>query len=263
MAARESIGNTLRVAFGVCLVCAVVVSTAAVTLRPLQESNRLQYRQVIILQTAGMYERGMDVQAAFATIERRFVELSSGEFVEQPDSYDQQRAARDPELSRQLDEDPAGIRRQAHVAEVYLARDDDGRLSRVILPVHGFGLWSTMYGFLALERDLNTVAGLRFFEHGETPGLGGEIENTRWLASWKGKQLHDEAGNLAIEVLKGAAPEGSDHQIDGLAGATLTTRGVHNLMRFWLDGEGFGPFLDQLRERVEAGELDGTGREAT
>lgn len=259
MAVNESIGNTLGVALGVCLVCAVVVSTAAVSLRPQQDENRLQYRQVNILQTAGMYEEGGDVTAAFDRIERRFVELESGDFVERPDSYDQQQAARDTGQSRELQNDPAGIRRQAHVAEVYLARDDAGRLERVVLPVHGYGLWSTMYGFIALERDLDTISGLRFYQHAETPGLGGEIENPRWLASWEGKQLFDD-GELAIEVLKGRAPEGSEHQVDGLSGATLTTRGVHNLMRFWMGEEGFGPFLDQLRGRIESGEYDQAGQ---
>ncbi len=260
MAVNESVGNTLRVAFGVCLVCAVVVSTAAVTLRPAQEANRMQFRQVNILQTAGMYETGTDVAATFERIERRFVELETGDFVERPDSYDQQQASRDPEQSRALDRDPAGIRRQALVAEVYLARDEDGRLTRVVLPVHGYGLWSTMYGFIALERDLDTISGLRFYEHAETPGLGGEIDNPRWIASWEGKQLYDDDGALAIEVLKGQAPAGSDHQIDGLCGATLTTRGVNNLVRFWMGDDGFGPFLDQLGERIDAGEFDQTGQ---
>jgi Na+-transporting NADH:ubiquinone oxidoreductase subunit C len=260
MAVNESIGNTLRVAFAVCLVCAVVVSTAAVTLRPAQEANRMQFRQVNILQTAGMYERGTDVSTAFERIERRFVELQSGEFVERPDSYDQQQAARDPEQSRALEYDPAGIRRQALVAEVYLARGEDGRLESVVLPVHGYGLWSTMYGFIALERDLDTVSGLRFYEHGETPGLGGEIDNPRWIANWEGKEVFDDSGNLAIEVLKGQAPAGSDHQVDGLSGATLTARGVNNLVRFWMGEDGFGPFLDQLRDRIEAGEYDQAGQ---
>lgn len=260
MAVNESVGNTLRVAFGVCLVCAVVVSTAAVTLRPAQEANRMQFRQVNILQTAGMYDSGTDVSAAFERIERRFVELETGDFVERPDSYDQQQASRDPAQSRALEHDPAGIRRQALVAEVYLARDEDGRLTSVVLPIHGYGLWSTMYGFIALERDLDTVSGLRFYEHAETPGLGGEIDNPRWIASWEGKELYDDGGALAIEVLKGQAPAGSDHQIDGLSGATLTTRGVHNLVRFWMGDDGFGPFIGQLRDRIDAGEFDQAGQ---
>jgi Na+-transporting NADH:ubiquinone oxidoreductase subunit C len=253
---KDSIGNTLKVAFGVCLVCAVVVSTASVALRPQQVENRLQFRQVNILQTADMYTPGMDVQAAFERIERRFVDLDSGEYVERPDSYDQRRAARDAEQSRELEHDPAGIRRRADVAEVYLTFDDAGALNRVVLPVHGAGLWSTMYAFLALEPDLNTIAGIRFYEHGETPGLGGEIDNPRWQRIWEGKQLRDDDGQLAFQVIKGQVAEGSpesEHRVDGLSGATITARGVNNLVRFWVGEQGFGPYLARLGERIEAG----------
>jgi Na+-transporting NADH:ubiquinone oxidoreductase subunit C len=255
---KETIGNVLRVSFGVCLVCAVVVSTASVGLRPLQQDNLMQYRQVRVLQAAGMYQPGMDMRAAFETIERRFVDIETGDYVEQPDDYDQRRATRNPELSRPVTPDPARIRRQARVAEVFLARDEDGEVHRIILPVHGYGLWSTMYGFLALERDANTVAGIRFFEHGETPGLGGEIDNPRWQRLWEGKKLFDDDGQVAIRVLKGAVREGApgqEHLVDGLSGATLTTHGVNNLVRFWVGEEGFGPYLERMRA-----EYQGNGR---
>lgn len=258
MAERESIGNTLRVALGVCLVCAVVVSTAAVSLRPYQAENRLAFRQLNILQTAGLYEPGMDVSAAFERIERRFVELDSGEYVEREDDFDPLRAARDPSQSINLGgEDEAGIRRRSDVAEVFIARDADGGIERVILPVHGYGLWSTMFGFLALEPDLNTVAGIGFYEHGETPGLGGEIENPRWQANWEGKRLFDEQGRFALRVERGQVPDGAsnlEHRVDGISGATLTTRGVNNMLRFWLGERGYGPYLERLGQRIDAGE---------
>jgi Na+-transporting NADH:ubiquinone oxidoreductase subunit C len=248
---KESIGNTLRISFLVCLVCAVVVSSASVALRPLQQENRMQYRQIHVLQAAGMYRPGMDIRAGFAAIERRFVDIETGEYVEQPDDYDQRRAARDPALSRPVAPDPASIRRQARVAEVFLARDADGGISRIILPVHGYGLWSTMYGFLALEPDANTVAGIGFFDHGETPGLGGEIDNPRWQQNWQGKKLFDDDGELAIQVLKGAVGDGTpdqEHKVDGLSGATLTTNGVNHLVRFWVGEAGFGPYLQRMRD---------------
>lgn len=256
MADKNSIGNTIRVALGVCLACAVVVSTAAVTLRPAQEQNRMAFRQLNILQTAGMWQPGVNVREAFERIERRFIDFDTGEYVEAPPGYDPVRAARDPQLSTALAEDPAGIGRRPNIGEVFLARDDQGRLARVVLPVHGYGLWSTMYGFLALEADLNTIAGIRFFEHGETPGLGGEIENPRWQQGWVGTRLRDETGQLNFRVERGRVPEGSpyaDYSIDGLSGATITSRGVHNLVRFWVGEQGYGPFLARLgRELAES-----------
>jgi len=253
-AKNDTIGKTLLVAFLVCLVCAVVVSTAAVVLRPVQEKNRVLDRQMNILMAAGLYEPGMDVAAAFNLIDRRFVDIRSGDYVEMPESYDSRKAANEPDMSRRLEEDPASIRRQAKVKEVYLARNDNGDVDKIILPIHGSGLWSTLYGFLALESDGVTVAGLGFYEHGETPGLGGEVDNPRWKAIWQGKKLFDEQGNVAIQVIKGnvdGSTPGHEYKVDGLAGASLTSKGVNNLVRFWVGEAGFGPYL----ERVQGGQF--------
>lgn len=253
---KDSVLGTLTVALLICLVCAVVVATAAVMLRPIQEVNKLLDKQVNILMAAGLYEKGMDVPQAFETIERRFVDLDTGEYVQMPESYDQRRAAKDPEQSIRLEgkEDIASIRRQAKVAEIYLAKDDNDELSKIILPIHGYGLWSTLYGFIALEPDGNTVAGLGFYEHAETPGLGGEVDNPKWKGIWPGKILFDEQGELAIQVIKGNVDGGASdavHKVDGLAGATLTTNGVNNLVHFWLGESGFGPYLKALSKDAQ------------
>ncbi len=256
---KNSIANTLKVAVGVCLVCAVVVSTAAVTLRPFQEQNRDVFRQLNVLQAAGLYQPGMDVGAAFENIERRFIEFDSGEYADPPAGFDPVRAARDPAQSITLNPDPAGVGRRPNYGEVFLARDEQGQLSRLILPVHGYGLWSTMYGFMALEPDLNTIAGISFYEHGETPGLGGEIENPRWQRDWVGTRLFDDSGNLAFRVSRGRTPEGAsdaDYRIDGLSGATITSNGVENMVRFWAGEQGFGPYLASLNRRIQSGEVN-------
>lgn len=260
---KESVGKTLLVAFLVCVVCGVVVATAAVSLRPVQSKNQLLDKRMNILQAAGLYQPGVDVNEVFKSIERRFVDIDTGEYVEMPESYDQRKAAKDPQRSERLSgkEDIAGIKSQAKVAEVFLARGDDGELSRIILPVHGYGLWSTLYGFLALEPDANTVSGLGFYEHGETPGLGGEVDNPKWKALWEGKKLYGEQGEVEIQVVKGSVDSktpNAEHKVDGLAGATLTSNGVSNLLRFWVGENGFGPYLKRMQngEAVEQQEGD-------
>ncbi|EDX89043.1 MULTISPECIES: Na(+)-translocating NADH-quinone reductase subunit C [unclassified Alcanivorax] len=250
---NESVGKTLLVAFLVCVVCGVVVATAAVSLRPVQNENKLIDKRMNILLAAGMYDASQDVNEQFKSIERKFVDIDSGDYVEMPESYDQRTAAKDPAQSERLsgDVDIAGIKNQAEVAEVYLARGDNGELSRIILPVHGYGLWSTLYGFLALEPDANTVAGLGFYEHGETPGLGGEVDNPKWKALWEGKKLYGDQGEVEIQVIKGTVESNTpnaEHKVDGLAGATLTSKGVSNLLRFWVGENGFGPYLKRMRQ---------------
>ena len=250
---NERISKVITVAFALCIVCSVIVSTAAVMLKPAQEANQALDRKRNILAAAGMLEDGKSIEEQFAQIKTRIVDLRTGKFSDDVDaqSYDQRAAAKDPSLSDKLSgaEDPAKILRREHYAMVYLSESSDGDIDKIILPVHGYGLWGQLYGFIALESDANTVAGLGFYEHKETPGLGGEVDNPRWKGLWPGKQIYDD-GEVVIEVLKGTADPGSamaDYQIDGLAGATLTTRGVSNLVQYWLGENGFEPFLENLK----------------
>ena len=165
----DSIPKTVFVAVALCLVASMVVSAAAVALRPLQEVNALKDKQINILQVAGIYEPGENVAEAFQAFEPQVLDLATGQFTDKfdPASFDDRAAADNPETSTALDHDPAGIGRQGHYVTVYLLRDDAGSIDKVILPLHGYGLWSTLYGFIALEANGNDIYGLQFYEHAE------------------------------------------------------------------------------------------------
>lgn len=248
---RDSVTNTFAVAIGVSLICSVLVSAAAVVLKPQQERNVALYRQRIVLEVAGLYEPGADIAEKFAEIDARLVDLATGEYVDAPDAreFDAVAAANDPELGVAIpaDRDSAALRRRAIYAPVYLVRDG-GNIGQVILPIYGKGLWSTMYGYLALEPDGNTVRGLRFYEHAETPGLGDQVEKAEWLAHWPGKQVYGPDGAVRIRVVRGQPPPGENrqYQVDGMSGATLTGRGVTNLLHYWMGPDGFGPYLARI-----------------
>ncbi len=262
---NDSREKTLFVAVAVALVCSVAVSLAAVGLRPLQDENARDDLRRNLLISAGLLEeqdRSADIEALFERIEARVVDLDSGEYTDavDPATYDARAAVRDPTMSAPVPaaDDIATLKRRERYATVYLVRDGE-QLEQVILPVRGYGLWSTMYGFLALEADLDTIVGLKFYEQGETAGLGAEIDNPNWRGLWNGKRIRDDQGKLVIEVLKGAVnpeSESAVHQVDGLAGATLTSNGVENLMRYWLGEQGFGPYLEKLAG--ESGGASGT-----
>lgn len=246
----------VMVAVALCLVCSIFVSAAAIGLRPLQDANKLQSKRQNILEVAGLMEEGASVDTLFQRIEQRVVDLRTGKFTDavDPTTYEQRDAARDPKLSDPVprDEDVASIKRKAHYATVYLVKNDGGGFSTVIIPVHGYGLWSTLYGYLALKPNGREVIGLQFYDHAETPGLGGEVDNPNWRAKWPGKLLYDKDGNIKIEVVKSAATDGDNasHQIDALAGATLTSQGVNNLVRYWAGENGFGPFLKNIEQEL-------------
>ncbi len=252
MSSNDGIGKTLLVALLLCVVCSVIVSTAAVVLKPAQVANQALDKKRNILAAAGLLQEGVDVEEQFSRVSTRVIDLRSGKFTDavDPARYDQRKAAKDPARSEKLEtlEDPAKLSRLEHYSLVYVVEGDNGTLDKIILPVHGYGLWSTLYGFVGLDADLNTVTGLGFYEHGETAGLGGEVDNPRWKAQWPGKQIYD-GDRVAIKVIKGSVNPGSakaGYQVDGLAGATLTSRGVSNLVRYWLGDNGFAPFLNNL-----------------
>ena len=213
---RDSISNTLTVAIGLSLICSILVASAAIVLKPKQLKNQEEYRQRIILEVAGLMEPDGDIATLFATIQAESVEIANGENV-----------------------------------EIYVEKSGDA-IEQIILPISGPGLWSTMRGYLALAPDGNTVRGIRFYEHAETPGLGDQIDKADWRNLWVGKQLYGDDGMPRIKVVRGFALRDSTntnlkYEIDGLSGATLTGNGVSNLVQHWIGPEGFGPYLETYR----------------
>ena len=257
--ANESTSRVFMVALGLCLVCSLLVSAAAVGLRPIQERNKALELKMNILTAAGLADAPGSVDERYALVEPKVVNLETGQYASDvdPASFSQVEAAKDPATSVKLpaDEDIAGLGSRSKLASVYLVHQD-GQLLRVVLPVHGKGLWSTMRGFIALGPNLNTVEYFGFYEHGETPGLGGEVDNPAWKKLWIDKRVYGPEGKPRIDVVKGhVSPADPDaaYKVDGLAGATLTARGVANLVRYWVGQGGFGPYIERLRKEETNG----------
>ena len=265
---NDSLEKTIAIAVALCLVCAVFVSMAAVALKPLQVSNKEIDMKKNILDVAGLLTENSDIEKDFASkIEAKLVDLSTGDYVDgNADFYDQRKAAKDPAQSVAIpkEQDIAHIRVKAKLAKVYLVKEG-GVTKSIILPINGYGLWSTLYGFLSVEADGQTVQSINFYDQAETPGLGGEVLNPTWRALWKGKKVYAETeqatsakgtlddanvGEPALSLIKGTvdpSKAGSQYQVDGLAGATLTSTGVTNLVRYWTSKEGFAPYLAKVR----------------
>jgi Na+-transporting NADH:ubiquinone oxidoreductase subunit C len=253
---QHSARYVIMFAAAVCVVCSIFVAGSAVLLKDRQEANKALDIQKKVLVVAGLMEEGESL--AEEEIRRRFdksiqpkvVDLATGNSAEGVDTatFDQKKASADPATSRVAPPNAAKVRRIPNNAQVFEVVED-GTLRSVILPIEGKGLWSTLYGFLALDPDGRTINGITFYQHGETPGLGGEVDNPRWKALWKGRLAFDENWRPAIAVKKGSAgPVDQDpYHVDGLSGATLTSRGVTNLLAFWLGENGFAPYLTQLR----------------
>ncbi len=259
MSAKNSNASTIVTALVLCLVCSVLVSAVAVGLKAKQQENARLDLNKNILVAAGKFNPATDsnsvIAERFKDFEVRLVNLQTGQFATDEEaktlgitdatSYDVAKAARTPDLSTPLTEDTAGIGAKPKLGKVYLSKGANGEIEQVVVPIHGAGLWGQIYGLLTLDKDLNTIKGVNFYQHKETPGLGSRITDEPWRALWVDKQLYNEDGSMKMAVTKaGTAKEG---QVDGISGATLTIRGVNNLLQFWLGENGYKPFLDNLK----------------
>ena len=256
---KDSIFKVFGVAAAVCLACSILVSLTATSLKEKQKENMLLDKQVNVLKAAGLVELAAKPSAAqvkelYSKIEPVVVDTKTGETVEgaDPETFDIERQLKDPAASSEIDPkaDIAGIKRVPNQSVVYLVKDDAGKVSSVVLPVYGRGLWSTLYGFLALDSDLATVKNLTFYQYGETPGLGGEVQNPDKMAKWSGKSAYGPDGKPAVHFKKGtvsADDPNAQYEVDGFSGATLTCNGVNNTVTYWLGENGFGPLLAKMK----------------
>ncbi|HET9820185.1 MAG TPA: Na(+)-translocating NADH-quinone reductase subunit C [Burkholderiaceae bacterium] len=262
MAERDSVRYTVAFAAVVCVVCALMVAVAAVALAPTQKAKARLYMQKNVLLAAGLIAPGQDLpdaaqRALFQQrIEARLVDFAAGTLLPagQRDAldYDQRAARNDPAQSRAAPPNRAGIARVPNHGLAYFVRPagGSGPAEQVVLAVEGLGMWGTVYGFIALAPDGNTVTGLAFYDQKETPGLGGEIGNPRWQALWRGRKGYDAQWQPQLQVIKGPAgpAEADPHRVDGLSGATVTSNAVTRLVQFWLSDAGYGRWLRRFRE---------------
>lgn len=235
-----------------CLVCSILLATAAVVLKDRQAHNKQLDKQKSVLQAANLVKPGEPltlekIKEKFASIEPRVVDLKAGAYAEGVDAatfnQDEAPTMAPPPNRSQIKEIPEEI-------QIFQVKKD-GKVDMLVLPIWGKGLWGTLYGYLALDSDTTTIRGITYYEHKETPGLGGEVDNPKWKNRWPGRKAYDKDWNVAIKVIKGPAGPAADdpYSIDGLSGATLTSRGVTNMMDFWLGDEGYGPYLKNFREQ--------------
>ena len=238
--------NKMIIPLIACVACAVIVSVTAVSVRPEQNLNIENEKKLKILAAAGIVTD--EVEKEFSNIETLYVDFASGQLVQVENNYDHIKASASAQSSSIVpkDQDIAILKRRENIAPIYVWYSEEKQIQKVVLPIRGYGLWGTLYGYISLDSDLNTVKGIEYYDHKETPGLGGEVDNPDWKSDWDGKKVYDSSGKVILYVTKG--PSSEDYEIDGISGATLTSNGVTNMIRYWLGENGYGPVLQKLRE---------------
>jgi len=250
MSKSESPLKTVITASILCIVCSVLVSTFAVKLRPLQIKNQELDVKKNILSAAGLLKEGLsasEIEEGYSNnIEELLVDFETGQRASGDiKSFDMNAASKITDMSIEIPKgiDKAGLGRRSKKAKIYLIKKDQ-LIEGVILPISSKGLWSTMLGFLALEKDLKTVKGFAYYSHGETPGLGGEVDNPKWKKQWVGKQVYDASQSPKVRLAKNGAS--NEYEVDALSGATITSQGIETSFGYWLGDHAYKKILNNI-----------------
>jgi len=250
---NDSPRKAVLVVIGVAFACSVMVSATRMLLAPADRGVVDIARARHVLAAAGLIASAgtpddSEVLELYRDLAPTAVDLAAGTAVDMPDAaaYDQRAAAADPARSIAIprERDLAGLGRRASIALAYRVRQGG---NGIVLPIHGKGMWSTIYGYVGLEADLSTVTGISFYEQAETPGVGDRFLEPAWLDSWKGKAIFDDSGQLRLGISVPEPGEIARYRVDAISGATVTSDRIAAMIHYWLGPDGFGPYLERLR----------------
>lgn len=248
---KESNGYVVAFAVVICVVCSASLALTFNGLKPRIDANEAFDKKKNVLKAVGYWDpvkesdkSREDLEKLFGdSIERLVIDRETGEAVSGMPEAEIASALKAGEAARDL--------RQRKYLEVYRATNPEDGEVRYALPTLAYGLWSWLYGFLAVNEDGTEVVGITYYKDGETPGLGGEVNNPQWQMQWIDKKLYDATGELVgVTVKKGLVnqndPKEAAHYVDGLSGATITSNGVTKYTKWNL--EAYEPFFRKLRQ---------------
>lgn len=209
------------------VVCGGLLALASEGLKEKQQFNIALEQKQNILATVVELKEGQDVNVLYGQLVNEFVIDYQGSIKEGIKPQDVNLAAEYKKPAEQ---------RLLPIYE-FKNESDSTKIDYVVLPVYGFGLWNDIWGFVALESDMNTIRGVKFDHKGETPGLGARISSDDELqARYKGKSIYEDNKLVSVTMMKGEGNDYGDdaHKVDGMSGATLTAKGVNNMLTDYL-----------------------------
>lgn len=214
-------------------------------------------KRLVLLETSGLMEKRISITQMMASyVEPRLVDLTTGQLLDDPallESYDAKKAIEDPSQSVTLTkaQDPAGIKRRENIAKLYLIKDDNNALDKIVIPIRSMSRFSLLYGYLALDAKTLTITGIGFYQHAETPGLGAEfVHNATIKQSFIDKKVFKDNKPHFSVIIK-HSKRLDDYSIDGVSGATYTSNAVENAINYWCSENAFGPVIQQLNQQAK------------
>lgn len=224
---RQSNSYIIFYAAALTIVCGGLLAFASEGLKDKQQANIEREQKLNILATVIEVNEGADIERLYSQRVRAFVINTEGEVIK-----DQQPG--DIKLSSEYKKPPK--ERLLPVYEI-LSETDSTKVTNVVVPVYGYGLWNNISGYVAFESDFNTLKGVKFEHVGETPGLGARISDDEEIpARYEGKKVFEGEKLVSITMMKGEGNnyDSDEHKVDGMSGATLTAKGVNNMLLDYL-----------------------------
>jgi Na+-transporting NADH:ubiquinone oxidoreductase subunit C len=209
--------NTIRFAAIICLVCSMALAGVQGALRSTQERNKRIDEQINVLkalspnfdpQGEALSDEDQEKYFLLGRVPKDWIPIYFEGFVEQNEI--------------EIEEGDTRI--------LYQLKNKEGEIVSYAFPAEGKGLWSTVHSYVGLQPDLATIRGITFFDHGETPGLGGECSKPWFQGNFQGKKLWDNGEPVRFEVAKGSADPQTDYKVDGMSGATITGNGIQRFL---------------------------------
>lgn len=226
------------------LIVAISLSLLTSVLRPIQKTNEDLDKKKAILKAVELLP-GADVEKEYSDRIEAIVVDSIGNLKADGNAFD-------IEIRK---EDKKQLVDRSFPIFIYTS---DTKKKSYIIPMRGMGLWDAIWGYIALEEDLNTIKGVSFDHAGETPGLGAEITQAWFQDQFQGKKLMDAGSNFQFDVLKGRGNSLSEYSIDGITGATITADGVETMMK-----EDLGAYSGYFSKTLKASRGSGGGVRTT
>jgi len=217
------------------VIVAALLSTAAIGLKPFQSKNVLLEKKQNILSSVGININREDADIQYPLyVKQELILNTKGEIVEG--------VAFDIDLQKELKKD-----KESQLLPLFISEVDSKK--KYIIPLRGKGLWGPIWGFISLEDDLNKVFGAVFDHKGETPGLGAEINQPFFQDPFSGKTIFEDGNLTSIKVIKGGAPDGDMHAVDGISGGTITSDGVSDMLYERLTM--YLPYFSKVKSEME------------
>ncbi len=220
---RQSNLYIVLYAAAITIVCGGALAIASQGLKPMQDANIELERKKNILSTVMELKEGDNVEKLYsARVKERVIDFQGN-------------VKKGMKASTVVIAEQYKLKPEERLLPIYefLNQADTTQIENAVMPVYGYGLWNNIWGFVALKSDLNTVQGVKFEHAGETPGLGARITSEEVQARFKGKTVFEGDNLMSVTIQKGEGMDYSSdaHKVDGMSGATLTGKGVNNMLK--------------------------------